>query len=269
MAGRSARSAASCATASGPRACRTCSTCPSRASRARACSPPCGRTSRYPPVRPARSAHAEPSYVLRALGRDDRLGREQPALQSRAASRARPTSIRRATVVTRRPCERLRQDRRAREIQRAHPPLFRACRPRRDAGRPRTATAARRAAARRAPGCNSTCRWPDAAGGPARARRCVSSPSAARTSSPPRRWWPSRRWGGAPEPGLPESVQALRERFEVPVEKLGRLFDGRGRLDRCAAGRRAQAAPGGGLTGRGSHCSDRRRIYAAHDEVSC
>jgi NifU-like protein involved in Fe-S cluster formation len=30
--------------------------------------------------------------------------------------------------------------------------------------------------------------------------------------------------GTAPRCGMPESVQALRERFEVPVEKLGRLL---------------------------------------------
>ncbi len=30
--------------------------------------------------------------------------------------------------------------------------------------------------------------------------------------------------GGAPEPRLPQSIHALRERLEAPVEKLGRLF---------------------------------------------
>jgi NifU-like protein involved in Fe-S cluster formation len=30
--------------------------------------------------------------------------------------------------------------------------------------------------------------------------------------------------GKAPQPSLPESVQALRDRFEVPVEKMGRLL---------------------------------------------
>ena len=30
--------------------------------------------------------------------------------------------------------------------------------------------------------------------------------------------------GAAPEPRLPHSVHALRERLEAPVEKLGRLF---------------------------------------------
>jgi NifU-like protein involved in Fe-S cluster formation len=30
--------------------------------------------------------------------------------------------------------------------------------------------------------------------------------------------------GTAPQCGMPESVRALRERFEVPVEKLGRLL---------------------------------------------
>ena len=30
--------------------------------------------------------------------------------------------------------------------------------------------------------------------------------------------------GGPAEPVLPESVHALRERFDVPIEKLGRLL---------------------------------------------
>jgi NifU-like protein involved in Fe-S cluster formation len=30
--------------------------------------------------------------------------------------------------------------------------------------------------------------------------------------------------GGAAEPGLPESIQSLRERLKAPIEKLGRLF---------------------------------------------
>ncbi len=37
-------------------------------------------------------------------------------------------------------------------------------------------------------------------------------------------WVAERAIGLALEPRLPESVQALRTRFEVPVEKLGRLL---------------------------------------------
>ena len=37
-------------------------------------------------------------------------------------------------------------------------------------------------------------------------------------------WVAERAIGRALEPRLPESVQALRARFEVPVEKLGRLL---------------------------------------------
>jgi NifU-like protein involved in Fe-S cluster formation len=37
-------------------------------------------------------------------------------------------------------------------------------------------------------------------------------------------WLAERAVGLTVEPGLPESVQALRTRFEVPLEKLGRLL---------------------------------------------
>jgi NifU-like protein involved in Fe-S cluster formation len=37
-------------------------------------------------------------------------------------------------------------------------------------------------------------------------------------------WVAQEAVGGPAEPVLPESVQALRERFEVPIEKLGRLL---------------------------------------------
>lgn len=37
-------------------------------------------------------------------------------------------------------------------------------------------------------------------------------------------WVSQQAVGRSSEPVLPESVHALRERFEVPVEKLGRLF---------------------------------------------
>jgi NifU-like protein involved in Fe-S cluster formation len=37
-------------------------------------------------------------------------------------------------------------------------------------------------------------------------------------------WVAQRAVGGPADPVLPESVHALRERFEVPIEKLGRLL---------------------------------------------
>ncbi|HLZ97136.1 MAG TPA: iron-sulfur cluster assembly scaffold protein [Steroidobacteraceae bacterium] len=37
-------------------------------------------------------------------------------------------------------------------------------------------------------------------------------------------WVARQAVGGPAEPVLPEGVQALRERFEVPIEKLGRLL---------------------------------------------
>ena len=37
-------------------------------------------------------------------------------------------------------------------------------------------------------------------------------------------WVAQRAVGGPADPVLPESVYALRERFEVPIEKLGRLL---------------------------------------------
>ena len=37
-------------------------------------------------------------------------------------------------------------------------------------------------------------------------------------------WLAEQAVGKAPKPGLPESVQALQERFAVPVEKTGRLL---------------------------------------------
>jgi NifU-like protein involved in Fe-S cluster formation len=37
-------------------------------------------------------------------------------------------------------------------------------------------------------------------------------------------WLVETAAGKAPQPRLPESVQALRDRFEVPVEKMGRLL---------------------------------------------
>jgi NifU-like protein involved in Fe-S cluster formation len=37
-------------------------------------------------------------------------------------------------------------------------------------------------------------------------------------------WVAHKAVGGPAEPVLPESVHALRERFEVPIEKLGRLL---------------------------------------------
>jgi NifU-like protein involved in Fe-S cluster formation len=37
-------------------------------------------------------------------------------------------------------------------------------------------------------------------------------------------WLAQRAVGRQATPALPESVQALRERFEVPIEKLGRLL---------------------------------------------
>lgn len=37
-------------------------------------------------------------------------------------------------------------------------------------------------------------------------------------------WLAQKAVGGPVEPALPESVHALRERFEVPIEKLGRLL---------------------------------------------
>jgi NifU-like protein involved in Fe-S cluster formation len=37
-------------------------------------------------------------------------------------------------------------------------------------------------------------------------------------------WLAQKAVGGLAEPVLPESVHALRERFEVPIEKLGRLL---------------------------------------------
>jgi NifU-like protein involved in Fe-S cluster formation len=37
-------------------------------------------------------------------------------------------------------------------------------------------------------------------------------------------WVAQKAVGGRAEPVLPESVRALRERFEVPIEKLGRLL---------------------------------------------
>jgi NifU-like protein involved in Fe-S cluster formation len=37
-------------------------------------------------------------------------------------------------------------------------------------------------------------------------------------------WLAQKAVGGSAEPVLPESVHALRERFEVPIEKLGRLL---------------------------------------------
>jgi NifU-like protein involved in Fe-S cluster formation len=37
-------------------------------------------------------------------------------------------------------------------------------------------------------------------------------------------WVAHQAVGGHAEPVLPESVHALRERFEVPIEKLGRLL---------------------------------------------
>jgi NifU-like protein involved in Fe-S cluster formation len=37
-------------------------------------------------------------------------------------------------------------------------------------------------------------------------------------------WVAQKAAGGSSEPVLPESVHALRERFEVPIEKLGRLL---------------------------------------------
>jgi NifU-like protein involved in Fe-S cluster formation len=37
-------------------------------------------------------------------------------------------------------------------------------------------------------------------------------------------WVAQTAVGGPAQPVLPESVQALRERFEVPIEKLGRLL---------------------------------------------
>jgi NifU-like protein involved in Fe-S cluster formation len=37
-------------------------------------------------------------------------------------------------------------------------------------------------------------------------------------------WVAQKAVGGPAEPVLPESVHALRERFEVPIEKLGRLL---------------------------------------------
>ncbi|MEA3109125.1 MAG: hypothetical protein QOI88_3730 [Gammaproteobacteria bacterium] len=37
-------------------------------------------------------------------------------------------------------------------------------------------------------------------------------------------WLAQEAVGGPAEPVLPESVHALRERFEVPIEKLGRLL---------------------------------------------
>ena len=37
-------------------------------------------------------------------------------------------------------------------------------------------------------------------------------------------WVAQKAVGGSTEPVLPEGVPALRERFEVPIEKLGRLL---------------------------------------------
>lgn len=37
-------------------------------------------------------------------------------------------------------------------------------------------------------------------------------------------WVAEKAVGTAAEPALPESVQALRARFDVPIEKLGRLL---------------------------------------------
>lgn len=37
-------------------------------------------------------------------------------------------------------------------------------------------------------------------------------------------WVAQKAAGGSTEPVLPEGVPALRERFEVPIEKLGRLL---------------------------------------------
>jgi NifU-like protein involved in Fe-S cluster formation len=37
-------------------------------------------------------------------------------------------------------------------------------------------------------------------------------------------WLAETAIGSAPQCGMPQSAQALRERFEVPVEKLGRLL---------------------------------------------
>jgi NifU-like protein involved in Fe-S cluster formation len=37
-------------------------------------------------------------------------------------------------------------------------------------------------------------------------------------------WLAQKAVGGPARPALPESVHALRERFEVPIEKLGRLL---------------------------------------------
>lgn len=37
-------------------------------------------------------------------------------------------------------------------------------------------------------------------------------------------WIAGQGVGFAPKPGLPESVHSLRERFDMPIEKLGRLL---------------------------------------------
>ena len=201
--------------------CRTCSTCRSRASKARACSRRCARTWPCRPDRPAHRRCAEPSYVLRALGRNERLsesslrfGLGRTTSEERHRHRGRRSWRERC-----RGCAESRAPRESHELQRIDAPLFRVggecgrahgsrCFSRR--GRePR----ARHLGAIRFAGQSGIGR-----------RRRGSWRSAVRTPSPCRPGWRSKRLGGSWGRACPQNVQALRDRFAVPVEKLGRLL---------------------------------------------
>ena len=221
VAGTGSRSAACCATATAPRCgAARCSTCRSRGWRARACWRRCARTSRCRRARPAHRRMQEPSYVLRALGRDERLEREQPALRFGALHQRGATSIRRSRSVTRRPSTRLRRIARRVKYNEFTRRYFESRARRRRARR--APTYCRGAAGSRAQGTWVQFDLQVGAGDRSTAARFLAfgCPHTIAVAA----GWPSRRSGQPPEPRLPESVQALRERFAVPVEKLGRLL---------------------------------------------
>ncbi len=137
------------------------------------------------------SALAEPSYVLRALGRGERLERKQPAV--RPGPQYHRADIDTAVAVVDASIERLRRRRHCRrmnynELTRRY---FETAAARGRAWRSRVFIAAPRETANTAPGCNSKSRSTSGI----RSRRRGSWPLAARTPSPWRLGWPSRRLG--------------------------------------------------------------------------
>ena len=171
----------------------------------------------------------EPSYVLRALGRDRAAGAELAALQPRALHDARPTSIAPSAPVRARGALRLRARRAAAGAGRA---------PRLDALAGRSALSAARPASRDAGHLGAL-------------RSCASRTASSSEARLPGLWLPAYPWrsatwlvasclgraaGAILAPGGPAD---WARRAGVPAEKLGRLLMVEDALRRrCAAAQR-------------------------------